>query len=60
MITFKCDMCGKYFEYKKGEYNGIMFGEIDPDNFSDEDLSERYDLCPDCINSILDKILKDE
>lgn len=57
MIARKCDICKKYYDNYDGynnnkvNANAIIFVDIDiTDSYATRDT---YDLCPNCMNSII-------
>ena len=67
MLAKKCDRCGEYYDIyhylspiAKGKANGIIL--VDDDNDNDNTcISRKYiDLCPKCLNILVDWLAYDE
>ncbi len=58
MIVYKCDRCGKFYEFYGGPCNEVVPNGIQTiewkQNFpTDFFTKQAYNLCPDCMNKIM-------
>ena len=63
-LAKKCDRCGIYYEqrnisFKKQSINGIMLADRKVNNESHFGRMN-IDLCPKCLNSLVDRLAYDE
>lgn len=56
--AFKCDCCGKYFDFNNEEFDEIIIRHGTPTRFKGIDTprftfkEERLECCHDCINAV--------
>ena len=61
MLAKKCDRCGKFYELytekskcRAKDVNGIAFVHICTNGDYSGTKSDGYDLCPECLNAVID------
>lgn len=50
----KCDRCGKYFDWRSDESSAFAFMSYEPTKARYSIDSDKYDLCPKCVQDLYD------